>query len=256
MAICWKRYFTSLFFKSCCGSGCSLNLNKSRIQSEKSLATPDYFSHILGKCWKHGILFCMFGHSIHIWRILHENFCGGCWCWRTVRPDIRAASSEFGTYRLCKERRFSRACSSAQSRQNLRCSLIQAVSQEEPSDRKPDPWTFWIAGHAQSLSWWNARRHKFAWRGSYCKGTLSKIALSPYVSRMSTITSMCKTSLWNGGKDKLLSLTHFHSSKAWLSLEKKLVHDIHSYCRQSLYDYGRFTLLFRFSLAKLFWWRN
>ena len=23
---------------------------------------------------------------------------------------------------------------------NLRCSLIQAVSQEEPSDRKPDPW--------------------------------------------------------------------------------------------------------------------
>ena len=30
--------------------------------------------------------------------------------------------------------------SSAQSRQNLRCSLIQAVSREEPSDRKPDPW--------------------------------------------------------------------------------------------------------------------
>ena len=37
----------------------------------------------------------------------------------------------------------------AQSRQNLRCSLIQAVSQEEPSDRKPDPWPFWMAGHAQ-----------------------------------------------------------------------------------------------------------
>ena len=29
---------------------------------------------------------------------------------------------------------------SAQSRQNLRCFLKQAVSQEEPSDRKPDPW--------------------------------------------------------------------------------------------------------------------
>ena len=28
----------------------------------------------------------------------------------------------------------------AQSRQNLCCSLIQAVSQEELSDRKPDPW--------------------------------------------------------------------------------------------------------------------
>ena len=51
-----------------------------------------------------------------------------------------AASSEFGTYRLCEQRRFRRACASAQSRQNLRCSLIQAVSQEEPSDRKPDPW--------------------------------------------------------------------------------------------------------------------
>ena len=50
------------------------------------------------------------------------------------------ASSEFGTYRLCEQRRFRRACASAQSRQNLRCSLIQAVSQEEPSDRKPDPW--------------------------------------------------------------------------------------------------------------------
>ena len=39
--------------------------------------------------------------------------------------------------------------SGEQSRQNLRCSLIQAVSQEEPSDRKPDPWPLWMAGHAQ-----------------------------------------------------------------------------------------------------------
>ena len=62
---------------------------------------------------------------------------------------IWTASSEFGTYRLCEQRRFRRACSSAQSRQNLRCSLIQAVSQEEPSDRKPDLWPLWMAGHAQ-----------------------------------------------------------------------------------------------------------
>ena len=47
-----------------------------------------------------------------------------------------AASSEFGTYRLCEQRRFRRACASAQSRQNLRYSLIQAVSQEEPSRQK------------------------------------------------------------------------------------------------------------------------
>ena len=59
-----------------------------------------------------------------------------------------AASNEFGTYHLCEQRRFGQACASAQSRQNLRCSLIQAVSQEEPSDRKPDPWPFWMAGHA------------------------------------------------------------------------------------------------------------
>ena len=51
-----------------------------------------------------------------------------------------AASSEFGTYRLCEQRRFRRDCASAQSRQNHRCSLIQAVNQEEPSDRNPNPW--------------------------------------------------------------------------------------------------------------------
>ena len=62
---------------------------------------------------------------------------------------IWTASSEFGTYRLGEPRRLRRACASAQSRQNLRCSLIQAVSQEEPSDRKPDPWPLWMAGHAQ-----------------------------------------------------------------------------------------------------------
>ena len=62
---------------------------------------------------------------------------------------IWTASSEFGTYRICEQRRFRRACASAQSRQNLRCSLIQAVNKEEPSDRKPDPWPLWMAGHAQ-----------------------------------------------------------------------------------------------------------
>ena len=41
--------------------------------------------------------------------------------------------------------------------QNRRCSLLQAVSQEEPSDRKPDPWPLWG----------NARRHKCAWRATF-----------------------------------------------------------------------------------------
>ena len=71
------------------------------------------------------------------------------WQIRWNKTSIWTASSEFGTYHLCEQRRFRRACASAQSRQNLRCSLIQAVSQEEPSDRKPDPWPLWMAGHAQ-----------------------------------------------------------------------------------------------------------
>ena len=78
---------------------------------------------------------------------LRWDYIGHFWIFAT--KTMWAASSEFGTYRLCKQRRFGRACASAQSRQNLRCSLIQAVSQEEPSDRKPDPWPLWMAGHAQ-----------------------------------------------------------------------------------------------------------
>ena len=50
---------------------------------------------------------------------------------------------------ICEQRRFRRACASAQSRQNLHYSLIQAVSQEELSDRKPDPWPLWMAENAQ-----------------------------------------------------------------------------------------------------------
>ena len=85
-----------------------------------------------------------------------------------LKDNIWAASSEFGTYHLCEQRRFRRACASPQSRQNRRCSLIQAVSQRELSDRKPDPWPLWMTGHVQlNLSWRNAQRHKFAWRGPY-----------------------------------------------------------------------------------------
>ena len=61
---------------------------------------------------------------------------------------IAYASSE-GSGEPAHPRSLARTCASAQSRQNLRCSLIQAVNQEEPSDRKPDPWPLWMAGHAQ-----------------------------------------------------------------------------------------------------------
>ena len=97
--------------------------------------------------------------TILAWKYSREEGAGRCagrllalwfhvslfsWC-----HDNWAAPSEFGTYRLCEQRRFRRACASAQSRQNLRCSLIQAVSQEEPSNGKPDPWPLWMAGHRQ-----------------------------------------------------------------------------------------------------------
>ena len=69
---------------------------------------------------------------------------------KNVKSSVNwATSSEFGTYCLWEQRRFRRACASAQSRQNLRCSLIQAVSREEPSDRKLDPLPLWMTGHAQ-----------------------------------------------------------------------------------------------------------
>ena len=86
-----------------------------------------------------------------VWLYKQQRLKQACAC-KSIQMHrllIWTASSEFGTYRLCEQRRFRRACAFAQSRQNLRCSLIQAVSQEEPSDRKPDPWPLWMAGHAQ-----------------------------------------------------------------------------------------------------------
>ena len=51
-----------------------------------------------------------------------------CDCIEIGSDTIWTTSNEFGTYRLCEQRRFRQACASKQSRQNLRCSLIQAVS--------------------------------------------------------------------------------------------------------------------------------
>ena len=84
--------------------------------------------------------------NLSTWAPLHFFSCD---CTATFKDHNWTATSEFGTYRLCEQRRFRRACAFAQSCQNLRCSLIQAVSQEEHSDRKPDPWPLWMAGHAQ-----------------------------------------------------------------------------------------------------------
>ena len=92
------------------------------------------------------------------------------------------ASSEFGTYRLCEQRRFKRALRGCQ---NLRCSLIQAVSQEEPSDRKPDPWPLWKAGHAQL---------KFVM--TECSKTRIRLTCQTWGSGSSHSFSQCDGSVW------------------------------------------------------------
>ena len=125
----------------CCSLPKQNDTSSLRIRNFKILAglcswAGQFVSWLVGDSWKH----------IFSW-------CGSCVTNKLVIPILQkhnwTASSEFGTYRLCEQRRFRRACASAQSRQNLRCSLIQAMSQEEPWDRKPDPWPLWMAGHAQ-----------------------------------------------------------------------------------------------------------
>ena len=80
------------------------------------------------------------------------------------------ASSEFGTYRLCEQRRFRRACASAQSRQNLRCCSYKQWIKEnlQTESQIPGP-TEWLGMRSWNLSWRNVRRHKFAWRGPQWK---------------------------------------------------------------------------------------
>ena len=117
------------------------------------LAPQIYKGYFVSSNWLSEIVFeCCLSAGQSRWGFYrHWGCCDErCRCKHTkLKSCIWAASSEIGTYRLCEQRRFRRACASAQSHQNLRYSLIQAVSQEEPSDRKPDPWPLWMAGHAQ-----------------------------------------------------------------------------------------------------------
>ena len=81
-----------------------------------------------------------------------------------------AASSEFGTYRLCEQWRFRRACASALSRQNLRCySYKQWVKRSPQTESQIPSPSEWLGMHSYNLSRQNARRHKFAWSGSNYK---------------------------------------------------------------------------------------
>ena len=110
------------------------------------LTTVPSSLHLVNSCWECKLCEINSSYSFH-W--LFIPLCILKLCTKNFDTEIWTASSEFGTYRICEQRRFRLTCASAQSRQNLRCSLIQAVSQEEPSDRKPDPRPLWMAGHAQ-----------------------------------------------------------------------------------------------------------
>ena len=115
-----------------------------------------------------------------------KNFCMWSFFANLLFSINWATSSEFGTYCLCEQRGFRRACASAQSRQNLRCLLIQAVSQEEPSTRKPDPLSLWMAGHAQL---------KFVM--TECSKTQIRLTRLNYCYKNSAGTSIHFSSFWS-----------------------------------------------------------
>ena len=53
---------------------------------------------------------------------------------------ILTVSSETVSYSIDEQQRFSRAWAFAQSRQNLRCSLMQSLFIRKSSTKEPDPW--------------------------------------------------------------------------------------------------------------------
>ena len=71
---------------------------------------------------------------------------GGMWC--KIHIYIRACLWEHDTYHICDQRRLRRACASAQSRQSLRCSLVQHRGLEEGPGKEPHLWPFWVARQA------------------------------------------------------------------------------------------------------------
>ena len=87
---------------------------------------------------------------------------------------MRTASSEFGTYSLCEQRRFRRACASAQSRQNIRAvspepSLLDHTSSDSRGTFRQKasslvPLNGWAC--AVKICHDGMLEDKFAWRGS------------------------------------------------------------------------------------------
>ena len=59
-----------------------------------------------------------------------------------------ASSWDYGTYHIGDQWRFRRPCSSAQSRQSLRCSHTRSMKVDEGSNQKSDIQPHWMAAHA------------------------------------------------------------------------------------------------------------
>ena len=89
------------------------------------------------------------------------------------------------------QRRFRQACASTQFARTFAArSYKQWVkSQEEPSDRKPDPWPLWMAGHAQlkfvmtECSKTQIRLTGLIWNESYCDKHLFTLIIEPQLDK-------------------------------------------------------------------------
>ena len=103
---------------------------------------------------------------------------------------VWAASCEFGTYRLCEQRRFRRACASAQSRQNL--TLLAHTSSESrgtfrqkarslaPLNRWPCAVKICHDGMLEDTNSLDSAQSLLNWYRCYCRGE----ALSKYFIRI------------------------------------------------------------------------
>ena len=106
------------------------------------------------------------------------------------------------------------------TRQNLRCSLIQAVSQEEPSDRKPDPWPLWMTGHAQlKFVMTECSKTQIRLTGLICWMSLDTVSI------IANTSARKHTILWSNGvntedttKIQKLYITHFQLQFCVISL--------------------------------------
>ena len=94
---------------------------------------------------------------------------------KNIGNENWAASSEFGTYRLCEKRRF-------------RCSYKQWIERNLQTESQIPGPSEWLGMRSWNLSWRNAPRHKFAWRGSIYKAYCPRQYTCVYMYCLYTIS--------------------------------------------------------------------